>query len=286
MSSNHLRRIFNGALNSNMVEVAPKLFFLLISAIASQILLIGTASSGGVPDAVVSVGATVYDPSSRTLDQTSGVVDAFGGAASLGGGTANASLGPNITDPALVKATGNSGGTTNDGGGASVIYYMLMQGPNPAPWGVDVVLSTTITGSAGANAAFDMTAIVNNDGTSVHLDEKNGASFSGEVPLHLTPGTLYQIVIQAQATGYAPDGSASALADPHFFLDPSLDPTFTGNPSDYSIILSNNVGNGFPPGFGPIVTQVPAPSAPPLFATGLGALGLLGWRRKRKAQAV
>jgi hypothetical protein len=27
-------------------------------------------------------------------------------------------------------------------------------------------------------------------------------------------------------------------------------------------------------------------AALPLFATGLGALGLLGWRKKRKAQAV
>jgi hypothetical protein len=30
----------------------------------------------------------------------------------------------------------------------------------------------------------------------------------------------------------------------------------------------------------------PLPAALPLFATGLGALGLLGWRRKRKAQGV
>jgi hypothetical protein len=29
----------------------------------------------------------------------------------------------------------------------------------------------------------------------------------------------------------------------------------------------------------------PLPGALPLFATGLGALGLLGWRRKRKALA-
>jgi hypothetical protein len=28
----------------------------------------------------------------------------------------------------------------------------------------------------------------------------------------------------------------------------------------------------------------PLPDALPLFATGLGALGLLGWRRKRKAR--
>jgi len=31
---------------------------------------------------------------------------------------------------------------------------------------------------------------------------------------------------------------------------------------------------------------VPLPATLPLFATGLGGLGLLGWRRKRKAQAA
>jgi hypothetical protein len=31
---------------------------------------------------------------------------------------------------------------------------------------------------------------------------------------------------------------------------------------------------------------VPLPAALPLFATGLGALGLLGWRRKNKAIAA
>ena len=33
-------------------------------------------------------------------------------------------------------------------------------------------------------------------------------------------------------------------------------------------------------------TTTPLPAALPLFATGLGALGLLGWRRKRKATAL
>jgi hypothetical protein len=32
-------------------------------------------------------------------------------------------------------------------------------------------------------------------------------------------------------------------------------------------------------------TPTPLPAALPLFATGIGALGLLGWRRKRKARA-
>ena len=34
------------------------------------------------------------------------------------------------------------------------------------------------------------------------------------------------------------------------------------------------------------VAPTPLPAALPLFASGLGALGLFGWRRKRKAQAV
>jgi hypothetical protein len=34
------------------------------------------------------------------------------------------------------------------------------------------------------------------------------------------------------------------------------------------------------------VAPTPLPAALPLFATGLGAMGLFGWRRKRKAQAI
>jgi hypothetical protein len=34
------------------------------------------------------------------------------------------------------------------------------------------------------------------------------------------------------------------------------------------------------------IATTPLPAALPLFATGLGGLGLLGWRRRRKAQAV
>jgi hypothetical protein len=32
--------------------------------------------------------------------------------------------------------------------------------------------------------------------------------------------------------------------------------------------------------------ETPLPAALPLFATGIGGLGLLGWRRKRKATAL
>jgi hypothetical protein len=36
----------------------------------------------------------------------------------------------------------------------------------------------------------------------------------------------------------------------------------------------------------PPIPETPLPAALPLFATGLGALGLLGWRRKRKGAAL
>jgi hypothetical protein len=46
---------------------------------------------------------------------------------------------------------------------------------------------------------------------------------------------------------------------------------------------SNNVGDTN--GSVPLIAN-PLPGALPLFATGLGVLGLLGWRRKRRAQAA
>jgi hypothetical protein len=38
--------------------------------------------------------------------------------------------------------------------------------------------------------------------------------------------------------------------------------------------------------FSPVLSSAPLPAALPLFATGLGALGLLGWLRKRKSRAA
>ena len=48
--------------------------------------------------------------------------------------------------------------------------------------------------------------------------------------------------------------------------------------NDFQAVITGAVD---PPG-----GSTPLPATLPLFATGLGGLGLLGWRRKRKAQAV
>jgi len=68
--------------------------------------------------------------------------------------------------------------------------------------------------------------------------------------------------------------------------------------TDYNYTTANYTGPGcftcttgtgnYNPGFANTATPsaTPLPAALPLFATGLGTLGLLGWRRKRKNAAV
>jgi hypothetical protein len=56
-------------------------------------------------------------------------------------------------------------------------------------------------------------------------------------------------------------------------------------------VANNSLETGINATAGDIIATVatsatPLPAALPLFATGLGALGLFGWRRKRRAQAV
>jgi hypothetical protein len=68
---------------------------------------------------------------------------------------------------------------------------------------------------------------------------------------------------------------------------------FTADSTSTRLTINNTVG-GFNGGIylddvsvDPAnVGATPLPAALPLFATGIGGLGLLGWRRKRKAQAV
>jgi hypothetical protein len=55
------------------------------------------------------------------------------------------------------------------------------------------------------------------------------------------------------------------------------------NGETYLNIHTSNFPTGEIRGF---LAPVPLPAALPLFATGLGALALLGWRRKRKSQAA
>jgi hypothetical protein len=67
-------------------------------------------------------------------------------------------------------------------------------------------------------------------------------------------------------------------------LSPFLAVTFSDNTA-HNPAFEFDIGAPLPTGLGS-GGAVPLPGALPLFATGLGGLGLLGWRRKRKAQAI
>ena len=81
---------------------------------------------------------------------------------------------------------------------------------------------------------------------------------------------VYYVVMEASAQA-SYDHSAVAVVDPYFDL--------SNLPDGVTFLESNGIGNALP-------NATPIPAALPLFASGLGALGLLGWRRKKKAAAL
>jgi hypothetical protein len=109
--------------------------------------------------------------------------------------------------------------------------------------------------------------------------------------LSLIAGDKYIAIFTNQPDGVSLGGSGSG------FAEGTLDAVFDFN---YAIgdprVPSNWICQGpdgclgvplaFQADFSDSLSQVPLPATLPLFATGLVGLGLLGWRRKRKAGAV
>jgi hypothetical protein len=76
--------------------------------------------------------------------------------------------------------------------------------------------------------------------------------------------TTFEAIFATEFTGETPSELQGLLFQPGTTLDGPLSVEFLA---------------------GPFSTATPLPTALPLFATGIGALGLLGWRKKRKAAA-
>jgi hypothetical protein len=155
----------------------------------------------------------------------------------------------------------------NDGG--NEIGLGLADDPQHEIKGAEVI--SIVLGIAHTSMTFSMNSVDNNEGWQVWgsatggagtyslLLSNNGLLDEGTHTLTGTGGTdlFYYIA-------YVDDGSPSGGQGSNILLHTlSIEPT-TGR-------------NGDP---------TPLPAALPLFGTGLGALGLLGWRRKRKARAT
>lgn len=162
--------------------------------------------------------------------------------------------GPSGPIPLVVTGNGSLFSTI----GAYSTDLLQVNGVVIAYVGYDTSANASVFGGSGVSAGFNPAAFA--IGQTITVDA-NTAIFVHMYINAVVQGTTVQ--------------SASAFLDPIFFVDP----TFVGA-GEYSIETSFGITNG------PAVGSTPIPAALPLFATGLGGLGLLGWRRRRKTFAV
>jgi hypothetical protein len=153
-------------------------------------------------------------------------------------------------------------------------------------YAVDYTISgVTVTGSITTNC--DLCTITTSDVTAWNFSVPTlPLSISGTAPI----SALGDLSVSPAAITFTPStnftefsGSAGCVV---------FDLLNCGGIPDPGVFGAENTSNFF------LITEVstadvtiataatPLPAALPLFATGLGGLGLLGWRRKRKAQAI
>jgi hypothetical protein len=104
-------------------------------------------------------------------------------------------------------------------------------------------------------------------------------AFSSNLPASYSP------FVYIQANNFIVVGddcnTLDCVAGPNkAFLDFLVDPS--GNPLSSAVAINDEFGSNL----SVTLASTPLPAAFPLFASGLGALGLLGWRRKRKGAAA
>jgi hypothetical protein len=147
--------------------------------------------------------------------------------------------------------------------------------------------SGTFINSSGVLGAATGTVIFNLQGPSIFiindvisLSENN---FSGKstYDLSLNPGNyLFNWSMEADAgAGNNPGLVASSSADLSHTGTLTIDAVTPG--ASLAFLSGHDYSSS-----SEAISATPLPAALPLFATGLGALGLLGWRRKRKAAAL
>jgi hypothetical protein len=179
--------------------------------------------------------------------------------------------------------------------------------PNNVPITTPLVLpSGTYTGLAGSPSpnVFVAPPGFNNFGADVGITTQFILTANGDenIIVHLAAPThalgfnaffngLGLVTVNVLSTG----GFTLAAVFNVNGLDPATglaDPGYLGFTSDdfliSAFIWTSTNGGTLNTGFTAISTvpEVPLPAALPLFASGLGALGLLGWRRKKKTAAL
>ena len=177
------------------------------------------------------------------------------------------------------------------GGGNA--YTGVTNGSFPAPpWLADNSVSRWITPAQNAAVSFDPSAPGSYTYTlnfNLTASQAAGASFLGQFAADNIASfiTLNSTTLGSNTGGFQSWTSFSALSTAFIAGTNTLSFTILnfqqngGNPSGFRAeFLSSTAGPADAAGV------VPLPAAFPLFATGAGLMGLLGWRRKRKVKTA
>ena len=180
---------------------------------------------------------------------------------------------PNISVLASLSQIGDLGISLGYANAFAALYYYFeveavpgIQSPNVL---IPVITVGVLTGVGGLNVA-NLSIADTQNGQSVFNVNQNGGFVD---TLSITPGVEYLVQMSAFADVEQTTAGASVFVDPQFTIDPNF-----ADANEFQMQFSPGIGNG-------PLDATPLPAALPLFATGLGAMGLLGWRRKRKAAA-
>jgi len=189
------------------------------------------------------------------------------------------------------------------GGGAGLQVQVSNPQGGGATWAlIDNNLSYNPS-TQGAITSLSMSAdkFTSFSSTPIDLNTNNGLRVTIK-----QDGNIYQAIILGSSVNIPAGGgtipyttlTGGLLARDFFVIfnsgNPALtQPDFAGNPMLFGVAVATGfaAGTSVEVDFDNIavginVAQTPLPTALPLFATGLGALALLGWRRKSKAQAA
>jgi hypothetical protein len=214
-------------------------------------------------------------PQSTSASYTSQPNSTPGSASVTGGGALSPS--PNLF--ASATASGDASGYAS----FSLTYYIELTG---GPSG-SVPLTINTSGVAGQNS--QVIASIFNPITSVILYLATasygstyvydngiylvpygpGSSFDRSDTVNLMEGVTYRVSLNLTVTATSAFSQQTA----------SVDPYFSDIPAGYQLLISEGVGDS-------PLSPTPLPATLPLLASGVGAIGLLGWRRKARAKAV
>jgi hypothetical protein len=151
---------------------------------------------------------------------------------------------------------------------------------------------TNVTGNVSGTVSgeiFGLTDNATSAATAVQIENGPaglGLSLPISVPLSSASGNAFTVASGVITDSFFNDHFSISSRDVILQFVSSSGAIIPGAVLLVGIPASNTVNAGFsPPTFAAVITT-PLPAALPLFATGLGALGLLGWRRKRKTRAA